>query len=60
MSLVLATETETFRNIFVLHNRDSQTSTDSDRRKKSIVVGLKSKNGTAVEHVLLEDLLASI
>ena len=40
--------------------RDSHTTVDQVRKKKSIVVGLKSKNGTAVEHVLLEDLLASI
>ena len=40
--------------------RDCKTSTDSTHRKKSIVVGLKSRKGTAVEHVLLEDLLASI
>lgn len=40
--------------------RESGTSMDLNRKKKSIVVGLKSKNGTAVEHILLEDLLANI
>ena len=41
-------------------SRESATSMDINRKKKSIVVGLKSKNGTAVKHVLLEDLLANI
>jgi len=32
----------------------------SRRHKKTVVVGLTGKNGAAVEHVLLEDLMASI
>ncbi len=37
-----------------------QTARNWEEKKKSIVVGLKSRNGSEVEHVLLEDLLARI